>query len=192
VKAIETIYDGYRFRSRMEARWAVFFKTAGIEYEYEPQGFELKNGRYLPDFWLPDLEAWFEVKGEFDVDQTPMYADLIEYTGKNFILALSAPALPIVETNLWWWSPQEIATGTRARNRPVWITSGYQNICEDVQHRDSFWMRFAGLIAPHHPEEALTLPIGPGPHYAPAVTPRILAAYGKARAARFEFGETPK
>jgi hypothetical protein len=26
-KAIETHYKGYRFRSRLEARWAVFFDT---------------------------------------------------------------------------------------------------------------------------------------------------------------------
>ena len=32
---IETCYRGDRFRSRPEARWAVFFDTAGIRYEYE-------------------------------------------------------------------------------------------------------------------------------------------------------------
>lgn len=25
IKAIDTIYKGYKFRSRLEARWAVFF-----------------------------------------------------------------------------------------------------------------------------------------------------------------------
>jgi hypothetical protein len=62
-KAIETRYKGYRFRSRLEARWAVFFDAAGIEYEYEHQGYDLgKFGWYLPDFWLPDLLTWVEVK----------------------------------------------------------------------------------------------------------------------------------
>ena len=37
IKPIETVYNGYRFRSRLEARWAVFFDAAGIEYEYEPE-----------------------------------------------------------------------------------------------------------------------------------------------------------
>ena len=32
MKAIETEYNGYRFRSRLEARWAVFFDALGIEY----------------------------------------------------------------------------------------------------------------------------------------------------------------
>lgn len=65
VKAIETRYNGYRFRSRTEARWAVFFDAAGIRYEYEKEGYALPSGPYLPDFWLPDFAGgiWFEVKG---------------------------------------------------------------------------------------------------------------------------------
>jgi hypothetical protein len=66
VRAIETLYRGYRFRSRLEARWAVFFDAAGIRWEYEPQGFTLADGSsYLPDFWLPGLDGgtWAEVKG---------------------------------------------------------------------------------------------------------------------------------
>jgi hypothetical protein len=50
IKAIETMYKGYRFRSRLEARWAVFFETAGFNWEYEPQGFVVLGQPYLPDF----------------------------------------------------------------------------------------------------------------------------------------------
>ena len=39
IKAIETEYDGHRFRSRVEARWAVFFNVIGLKYEYEIEGF---------------------------------------------------------------------------------------------------------------------------------------------------------
>lgn len=69
IKAIETIYNGYRFRSRLEARWAVFFDAAGIKYEYEPEGFRYKSmweGNeyfYLPDFYLSELKMYVEVKG---------------------------------------------------------------------------------------------------------------------------------
>lgn len=53
MKAIETRYKGYRFRSRLEARWAVFFDALDVKWEYEPEGFELGfNDRYLPDFRL--------------------------------------------------------------------------------------------------------------------------------------------
>lgn len=68
IAAIETHYAGHRFRSRLEARWAVFFDVLGIEWMYEPQGYEipnLENGSfpYLPDFWLPREHLWVEVKG---------------------------------------------------------------------------------------------------------------------------------
>jgi len=54
IKPIQTRYNGYHFRSRLEARWAVFFDALGIDYEYEPEGFDLGDGVcYLPDFWLP-------------------------------------------------------------------------------------------------------------------------------------------
>lgn len=63
VKPIETFYNGYRFRSRLEARWAVFFDECNVKWEYEPEGFELKDGtRYLPDFYLTDLDAYVEIK----------------------------------------------------------------------------------------------------------------------------------
>lgn len=64
LKAVETKYDGYHFRSRIEARWAVFFRTAQVAYEYEKEGYDLEGlGWYLPDFWLPGDRAWVEVKG---------------------------------------------------------------------------------------------------------------------------------
>ncbi len=64
MKAIETYYDGYRFRSRLEARWAIFFNELGIKFEYEPQGYVLKSGEtYLPDFYLPFFgPSYCEVK----------------------------------------------------------------------------------------------------------------------------------
>jgi hypothetical protein len=65
IKAIETFYNGYKFRSRTEARWAVFFDHLEIAYEYEFEGCDLGPdlGWYLPDFWLPQVSMWAEVKG---------------------------------------------------------------------------------------------------------------------------------
>lgn len=66
IKAIETRYKGYRFRSRLEARWAVFFESLGITWEYEPEGYEDVETRekYLPDFKLSfsDFTCWIEIK----------------------------------------------------------------------------------------------------------------------------------
>lgn len=63
IKPIETYYNGYRFRSRLEARWALYFDERGIQYEYEPEGLVLHDGtKYLPDFYLPQFSCYFEVK----------------------------------------------------------------------------------------------------------------------------------
>lgn len=63
IKPIETEYNGYRFRSRLEARWAVYFDALGIKYEYEPEGFEVLPGIwYLPDFYFPEWDCFAEVK----------------------------------------------------------------------------------------------------------------------------------
>jgi hypothetical protein len=73
IRAIDTEYAGHLFRSRLEARWAYVFDLMKIRWEYEPEGFEVNarltdpscdtRFRYLPDFWLPDLKVWAEVKG---------------------------------------------------------------------------------------------------------------------------------
>jgi len=62
IKAIETKYKGYRFRSRLEARWAVFMDSLQQEWIYEPEGYHLNSGMYLPDFYLPDNDMWIEIK----------------------------------------------------------------------------------------------------------------------------------
>lgn len=64
--AIPTFYNKLHFRSRLEARWAVFFDEMGIKYKYEPKGFELPDGSmYLPDFYLPVVNIFAEVKPTF-------------------------------------------------------------------------------------------------------------------------------
>jgi hypothetical protein len=62
--AIQTEYKGHLFRSRLEARWAVFLDALEVEWRYEEQGYETDGHRYLPDFYLPDSRAWLEVKGD--------------------------------------------------------------------------------------------------------------------------------
>lgn len=65
IEAIPTTYGGTIFRSRLEARWATFLDSHHITWQYEPQTITLPSGTvYIPDFWLPELGAWIEVKGE--------------------------------------------------------------------------------------------------------------------------------
>lgn len=65
MNAIPTKYAGYYFRSRLEARWAIFFDAMAERWEYEREGYVLSDGNcYLPDFWLPDMNLYLEVKGQ--------------------------------------------------------------------------------------------------------------------------------
>ena len=70
IRPIETRYAGYRFRSRLEARWAVYFDAMNISWEYEKEGFDLGDEiLYLPDFWLPQVKMWAEVKPEEFIEE---------------------------------------------------------------------------------------------------------------------------
>jgi hypothetical protein len=81
IKAIETSYGGYRFRSRLEARWAVFFDECELEWDYEAQGYEMMTRigkvRYLPDFWL-DCGQWAEVKGFLNIESAQRLCAIAE------------------------------------------------------------------------------------------------------------------
>lgn len=58
VKAIQTEYNGFKFRSRTEARWAIFFDALGVKWEYELEGYDVGDGLYyLPDFVLHDVKV---------------------------------------------------------------------------------------------------------------------------------------
>lgn len=93
MKAISTRYKGCWFRSRIEARWAVFLDAIDLEWEYEPEGFKLENGIwYLPDFYLPEKQLWLEIKGEHptkaDLDKVFFFEVELERSGKGQIYIL--------------------------------------------------------------------------------------------------------
>lgn len=64
---IKWCVDGLQLRSGFEVLFVLGLKRYGIHFEYEPAIFKLKNGmRYLPDFYLPEINMWIEVKGKLD------------------------------------------------------------------------------------------------------------------------------
>jgi hypothetical protein len=92
IKAIETVYRGYRFRSRLEARWAVFFDTLDMKWRYETEGLNLDGIWYLPDFWLPDFfnGSYLEVKPDMpNADELKKLFALHEY--HNVFVAVADP-----------------------------------------------------------------------------------------------------
>ncbi|MBX8476970.1 hypothetical protein K5D38_19535 [Pseudomonas cichorii] len=93
LKAIQTRYKGHKFRSRLEARWAVFFDAAGIKWIYEQEGFLVNNTPYLPDFYLPEL-GYFEVKGNPEHDEKLMQ-EFSNQSGELVIIAFEE--IPFLE-----------------------------------------------------------------------------------------------
>jgi len=169
LKPIDTVYNGYRFRSRLEARVAVFFDALGIAYEYEKEGFELPGaGRYLPDFWLPNSDCWVEVKAGTPSREEDAKAD-----------------------RLCAYSERDVHFLTGDNFMDCWgITSRFIAWKEDDEETRAIW-REEG--SPHADTAGW-----PAPGYAPPAevfccsAVQIMAASQIARSARFEHGETPK
>lgn len=132
IKAIETEYNGYRFRSRLEARWAVFFDTLKIKYEYEPEGYKLKNGiYYLPDFYLPDLEYYAEVKGK----NNHLYEDMKKVEQfvmekKTAVIILSDIPYSIESKGLYWF-PVYVYTAKYCRGYDAYYAFFMRDFIED-------------------------------------------------------------
>ncbi|MFD9078282.1 PDDEXK family nuclease [Streptomyces erythrochromogenes] len=80
IPPIPTPYAGLVFHSQTEARWAVFFDVLGVPWTPQPKLRlpEIYRGTkprktlpfdavdYIPDFYLPDISTWVEVKGTED------------------------------------------------------------------------------------------------------------------------------
>jgi len=135
IKAIETKYKGYRFRSRLEARWAVFFDFFGEEWEYEKEGFEFSEKRYLPDFWLPRLGCWLEIKGDHpSQDEFHLCKSLSQAIDQPVAIAWGLPQAVIarpIKSSSGGWSYREFSGCTRL--------TVYCGDCTDGSAGESEW-----------------------------------------------------
>jgi len=115
---IPTKYNGCSFRSRLEARWAVFMDIMGIYWEYEPDGYELDGVRYLPDFYLKLQDVFLEIKPKYPTNDEEKKARLLaEFTKKQVFILFSDFKIPdhfdesdsaimLIENgwdNMYWW-----------------------------------------------------------------------------------------
>ena len=99
IAAIQTQHNGVRFRSRLEARWAVFFDALGIKYSYEAEGYSLPSGNYLPDFYIPnqtlfqhnDNGLFVEIKGVATNKSHDLLDELALHTGVDCVMLGELP-----------------------------------------------------------------------------------------------------
>lgn len=104
MKVIETEYRGFRFRSRLEARWAVFMDAMHVRYEYEKEAYDLDGLFYLPDFWLPDIEKFLETKPVCPSDEEFEKARrLSDFTNHIVLIMIGQPSCPSFH-NAWYGS----------------------------------------------------------------------------------------
>lgn len=200
IAAIETRYAGCRFRSRLEARWAVFFDHLSIEWEYEPQGYlvgpwDEHQRPYLPDFWLPATDTWVEVKGDLESIDWQLLAEAVDWgcglpgttnshgSTRGLLLLGNIPRLdrlqgmqpayPILQHNKGGY----VAYATFSPELWAWSDAGhYFDSTWGVQHNTE-WVEFASQL--------LSQQVA----YRAAPAAEVTTAYRAARSARFEHGE---
>jgi hypothetical protein len=205
MKAIETKYKGYRFRSRMEARWAVFFDYVRIKWEYEKEGYVINGTCYLPDFWLPELNTFVEIKGNVKPSDAELQKciDLsIESNHPVYLLAGPIPTIEIeseppmkigteyngfhflngsMQSNYIWTMCEECGMHGMSCHPNYFMMSDLERLYCDCYKE----FRNVPMFNANHNGVTLELYIQRGLHGAG----RFMAnAYDVARQARFEFG----
>jgi len=205
LKAIETRYKGYRMRSRAEARFAVLFDALDIRWEFEREGFDLGDaGRYLPDFWLPDLEIWAEIKGQYPPVEERRKLLALARTSGHEVFLFDRPDFQSPEMDLnapagrdfyGAWARKFIPhpyAGDDEGNFGFWLAE-----CMDClvirQTEKVAWPAFVGLPDSEHWRRHCDVAHSCPPDQDAAGvrnTPRMRKAYEAARSARFEFGES--
>lgn len=182
LKPIETLYNGFRFRSRLEARWAVFFDAMHLEYQYELEGYALPGGgAYLPDFYLPETGLFVEVKPhhELSIDDIRKLVLFGVDGDKSLLLIAGVPTAEhmylVARSTLGPWEE---------------LRSDYDSNDESI--RISFWELLESFGAVKFGTTPLNkrwqLIFKEEPHYEGG---HIQQSMLKAKQARFEFGQTP-
>lgn len=196
IKALETEYNGYKFRSRLEARWAVFFDRLGVEWEYEPEGFDLGDGmHYLPDFrlygvtvnhgtFLANCTIYVEVKGKMTAEDAKKINRFYEM-GVNEECEVSETAVLVVGNIPEGRNMAEILDNIQKKaygDQDGACLYNFETIDGD------YYAAYPGID-----KDGVFNLFGDDSNYLEEMDRDFTAlAYNEARQARFEFGETPR
>lgn len=179
--AIPTQYKGYRFRSRLEARWAVFLDALNAKWSYEKEGYILEGHWYLPDFWVEDWNTWIEIKGKLPSGEEHTKCRLLaESSGKKVLLLAGEP----------WAENDKNSYDITVYGRDEFDQSGTSGweFGEGRRCPDEIW-----LVADNYGAVTLREIPHEGDHKYPlsgSYAANIMAALASARGARFEYGES--
>lgn len=173
IQAIETVYKGCKFRSRLEARWAVFFETLGLRWNYEPEGFRLSKRLYLPDFFLPDHRFYFEVKPVPNPEPMGFLSEFAEQSGCRVFL---------LEGQIPWFNHRDCLNGDKDEWCREFFSEGEDSCLPCICPKcGAFGLAFSGwadrIVCCERPD------VG---RYNGEDHERLRLAYSEARKARFE------
>lgn len=103
IRAIKTLHNGHKFRSRTEARWAVFLEALGVAYEYEKEWVKLPDvGRHLPDFYLPATNRYVQIKGMEPDDKAQKQAKELSRLKDTWVFIVSGRPTSDAQTAGAW------------------------------------------------------------------------------------------
>lgn len=196
VKALDTEYKGYKFRSRLEARWAVFFDSLGVEWEYEPEGFDLGGGlHYLPDFRLHGVT----ISHAFYKENCTIYVEVKgNMTAGDALKINRFYEMGISEENSFSETPVLVVGNIPEGTDIDEITDNIQRKAYrelDGVYPYNFETIDGDYLAtyPGIDKDGVFTLFGDDYSYLCDMDRALTArAYNKARQARFEYGETPK
>jgi hypothetical protein len=220
IQAIETSYKGYMFRSRLEARWAVFFDALDFLWRYEPEGFDLDElGWYLPDFLAvpPGIgPSWIEIKPFLFTEgkNKPEFALNVSETLNRFtkLIHVQITDLPYQHyCGLILAGPPGEKTISGLISVPMFLRDDRTPVigksmtaavsfavcpscgrvcCLGMGDKESGHNVICTCLIKDGQQAKMTLKDKYLEKYVRA--PQLMAAYDAARSARFEHGETPK
>lgn len=180
MKPIETEYGGVKFRSRTETRWAMVFDALGIEWLYEPEGFDLPEvGRYVPDFYLPGIGCWFEVKGKAPTEEEEAKGMALAAASQKPVMIASGYVTPTLATNLYGSESKIQCCIPHGPGGGAWVDERFA-LCR-CPKCGRYGIEFDGE------EERIQCrcDLGPVCHVLKSKDPTIIAAYEKAERNRF-------
>lgn len=127
IKAIPTIYNGQKYRSKLEAEYAKGMDEAGVKFIYEPEGFVFSDGtKYLPDFYLPDFGVFIEVKGI-----------MTDYDQKKINLFREEIGSPLYVAD-----GQDLSLSKTYNNLCIYENKHFMCMCEDDEKHKKFYEKF--------------------------------------------------
>lgn len=99
MQSIETIFDGWKFCSELDAQWAVFFKTLGVTYRYE----SICN--MYSHFWIEEWKSIVVIIPDSPTNEDMNICKMLaSHTNTTCLLIRGAPLARMEDTFLGQWA----------------------------------------------------------------------------------------